>query len=160
MASIKEEGHASLFLTLFLAALVVLMVLGRLPYKFYLVQSGSMSPTIKVGDAILVKKGEVLEMNKVITFTDSDGRTVTHRVVGINNDGSIVTKGDANKEKDGEVIGRYQIVGEVSVILPKMGYMAGFIKTLPGMMLLIFIPAGYLIFWEVRSINREVKGAI
>lgn len=158
MLKMNEEGHASLLLTLFLAVLVILMVLGRLPYKFYLVQSGSMAPTINVGDAILVKKGELFELNKVITFTDSDGRTVTHRVVGVNADGSIMTKGDANKDNDRAVIGRYQVVGEVSVVLPKMGYMAGFIKTLPGMLLLIFIPAGYLIFWELLSINREIKG--
>lgn len=67
-------------------------------YSLYRVSSCSMTPTLNVGDIILVKKELSYQEKDVITFKTDDG-TLTHRIVKINGD-EIITKGDANSSAD------------------------------------------------------------
>jgi len=70
-------------------------------YQLYVVESGSMSPTLKVGAVILSvqpKDKEALSVNDIVTFKTGSGATVTHRIVEITEDenGQVRyrTKGD------------------------------------------------------------------
>jgi len=77
-------------------------------HYIFVVQTGSMDPTIKVGDVVFVKKADFASINAsyetgdIICFLDinpSDvvyGQYVTHRAVSINESGGIVTLGDNN----------------------------------------------------------------
>ena len=74
--------------------------------------SGSMEPTIKVGDLIVINtKDKNINVGDVVTFYDVDMAFVTHRVVSINDD-MMITKGDANDSLDdpiplNNIVGKY-----------------------------------------------------
>jgi len=70
-------------------------------YRLYVIESGSMDPTLRVGALILShrpKDASDLKKDDIITFISSKGKTITHRIVEevVSEDGSISyrTKGD------------------------------------------------------------------
>lgn len=138
----------------FLAMVLILMVLNILPWKLFLVQSGSMRPTMNVGDVILVYENGIFDLGDVVTYYDGANRVVTHRIVEKDGD-KLTTKGDANKDSDRQKIGNYQIIGVVKMVIPKIGYLASYIKTLPGLILGIILPAVILIIGELSLIKKE-----
>lgn len=81
-------------------------------YQFYQIESGSMEPTLVIGDIILSKKYDTsqdLAINDIITFKTIEGMTVTHRIVEVTTDdaGQLVykTKGDnENNAVDMELV--------------------------------------------------------
>lgn len=103
------------------AAIVIFMttkISGGTPtvfgYSIHRIVSGSMEPTLEIGDVILsteVKDTSDVHVGDIVTFQgDSrfDNQKVTHRVlVSSYDDGKgnivIVTKGDANAIDDGEI---------------------------------------------------------
>ena len=136
-----------------LALLVGCVFTGIFPVKAYLVQSGSMEPSIMTGDIVVVKQEQMYLNNQVVTFTDSSKRVVTHRIIEKKKDGSFVTKGDANRSEDRETIKMNNIIGSVVLTIPKLGFLVAFLKTSLGMILLIILPALYLVFSEVKNIS-------
>jgi signal peptidase I len=86
------------------------LVVTFLPMLFgwrpYVVESGSMTPRIKVGDVILSspEHDPAKLLGHVAVFNDPDashaGTVKSHRVVSINKDGTLMTKGDANPTSD------------------------------------------------------------
>ena len=87
-------------------------------YSMFEVQTGSMYDQINIGDWIIVKLNEKINLNDIITY-ESNGSYVTHRVIEIYGD-TYITKGDANNSKD-EPISGSSIVGKVVKILPRFG---------------------------------------
>lgn len=63
------------------------------------VVSGSMDPTIKVGNYVIIKKCDNYKVDDIVTFVDRNDNVVTHRIKEINND-KVITKGDANNTID------------------------------------------------------------
>ncbi len=121
-------------------------------YKSYLVQSGSMEPTIMTGDIIVIRPQPSYGKNDAVTFIDEGGRTVTHRILNVeqkNGKEAFTTRGDANRSDDEGTISAEQIVGKVSFVVPKLGYMVEFSKSLPGLIILILIPAGLFVADEL-----------
>lgn len=126
-------------------------------YFSYLVQSGSMEPTIMTGDIILVSAEEDYFQNDVVTFTDSDSRIVTHRIVQTENvNGSVVytTKGDANRTQDRGTIEKKQIIGKVQLVIPKVGYLLNFTKSLYGLIFLIIVPSILFVINELIKMTN------
>ena len=86
--------------------LVVTFVPMLFGWRPYVVESGSMQPRIKVGDVILSSPEHDAKklLGHVTVFADPDasraGTVKSHRVVKINPDGTLVTKGDANPTVD------------------------------------------------------------
>lgn len=121
-------------------------------YQSYLVQSGSMEPAIMTGDIVIIHKQNEYIKNDVVTFKDKEGRTVTHRIIKIDQtDGNQIlsTKGDANRSEDSDTISQEQIVGKVAFVIPKIGYLVAFSKSLPGLIIMVLIPAGLFIADEL-----------
>ncbi|MGI6280339.1 MAG: signal peptidase I, partial [Acutalibacteraceae bacterium] len=115
-------------------------IFGKIPVT---IQSDSMAPTFKAGDLIIDKKvtdpGK-LKTGDVITFwTVIQGKHVlnTHRIVSINNDGSFVTRGDANDSDDNVRVLPLDIVGQYTG--KKVGGIGSFIDFLHS-------PSGFLFF--------------
>ena len=80
-------------------------------YAILEVVSGSMEPTIKIGDLIIINtKEKDYKKDDIVTFYDVNGSFVTHRIISIN-DKVMVTKGDNNNTID-EEISVDNIVGE------------------------------------------------
>ena len=129
----------------------------------YIIITESMVPTIKVNDAVLVKRSESNELNigDIITFKSIDerydGLVVTHRIVGSQNisTGDLVyrTKGDNNKLEDMAVVPEENIFGRVILKIPKLGYVKDFLNKPIGFILCIIIPIVMIIVINIKNIN-------
>jgi len=83
--------------------------------RMYTVKTGSMEPTIKPGDYIIIKSSSKYKLGDIVTYKNDKDEYITHRIVAINKD-IIVTQGDANNTID-EPIKKEQILGKVTYIL-------------------------------------------
>jgi len=150
----------------FIAIIAVLLIISVLPItgniKFMTVQSGSMSPAIKMGSVVMVKPIDDYKIGDVITFgqlTKTKSPT-THRIYDIkvvDNTPVYVTKGDANNASDQREISKREIIGKVLISVPYAGFAVDAARKPIGFMLIIIIPAGLIIFDEARKIYEEVK---
>lgn len=83
-------------------------------YAILEVISGSMEPTIKIGDLIVINVNEkTYKKGDIVTFYDEENSFVTHRIISIDNTKKeMVTKGDNNNADDGptkttKIVGKY-----------------------------------------------------
>ena len=104
-------------------------------YSVFNVATGSMDPTIKQNDIILVKMTKNYNVNDIITF-EKDGSYITHRVITIN-DNNVITKGDANNAND-LAIDKQAVLGKVIKIFASAGIWQK-ILTSPKVIILIFL---------------------
>ena len=104
-------------------------------YSLFSVATGSMEPTIKQNDIIVVHKQNNYKVDDIVTFK-SEKAYVTHRIV-TKRGNTIVTKGDANNSKD-VAIERKDIIGKVVKILPKAGIWQKVLSS-PKNIIMIFI---------------------
>lgn len=152
-------------LFLFFAGVVLTLVfqwgvLDGIPggFRSFLVQSGSMEPSIMTGDIIIVRPMSGYETNDVITFVNREGRTVTHRITGSGGQGKnmyYVTKGDANRAEDEDTVSFQQVAGKAVLVVPKLGFLVGFAKTGYGMLAFIGVPALLLAGGELVNILKN-----
>lgn len=129
------------FIIIFIIVLIIIlnikiqnnlvMVFG---YSKLKVISGSMEPTIKVGDLILIKQYDNYEIGDIITFKEENG-FITHRIIDKNNEG-YVTKGDFNNKEDDNIVSSNNIIGKVVHIFPTIGHK---LKKLDNPLILLFI---------------------
>ena len=162
-------------LDVFCLALVVLLILsiissvagrknpdyvpGLAGYKFMYVLTGSMTPAIEAGDMIVTKTVETQDLKEgdIITFRTMGNTLVTHRIIGMKEDGSFVTKGDANNVEDIDLKANEEnIVGKYIFKIPKGGYIVKFIQSPIGLIIFILIPVIILIWEEVAKLFKEM----
>ncbi len=144
---------------IFFAGLIILTTVSNTNiaggFKSFLVQSGSMEPSIMTGDIVITNRQKQYFNNDVVTFKDFQESIITHRIIDINQE-KISTKGDANRTSDPEVINQNMILGKVVFVIPKLGYLVSFSKTLPGVILLIIIPCLILIGDEIFKFIKNL----
>ncbi len=135
-------------------------VLGGI--RSFVVLTGSMEPALPVGSIVYTKtvkeNGTRYKTGDIIAF-DQSGRTVTHRVVGVVEDGGVVrykTRGDANNTDDSELVAQEKVIGREISSLPYLGRLVGFLKTVPGFLTLIVIPGILFIVYELWNIKKEL----
>lgn len=100
---------------------VILTAAAAKGLRVYVVMSSSMEPGIKTGSLIItdtMKKEPA--PGRIITFYTGDNR-VTHRVVRIEEDGTVITKGDGNPCEDPSPVKPDQIEGTVLFSVPAAG---------------------------------------
>jgi signal peptidase len=128
-------------------------------YQSFLVQSGSMEPSIMTGDIIVIQKQADYIKNDVVTFHTQDNRIVTHRIISreeTNGNTRFITKGDANRSEDNDVVEQENVMGKVILVIPKLGYFIAFSKSPLGFALLIVFPATLLIIDQLlKMINAR-----
>lgn len=83
-------------------------------YSIFSTATGSMSPTMEIGDIVFVKIGDDVREKDIITYKKDDS-FITHRIIKIDGE-SIIAKGDNNNTQD-EVITKDAIVGKVVFII-------------------------------------------
>lgn len=106
-------------------------------YSLLEVVSGSMEPKISKGDMIVIDtKIKKYKEKDIVTFKDSNGSFVTHRILEINDD-EVITKGDANNTID-DPINLDDIVGKYIFQIDGLGAITKSIKT-PFSLVMIFI---------------------
>ncbi len=114
------------------AVTIIWFSVGLFPFHPTLVASGSMRPTIDVGDVLIIAKAsaDVVEEGDIIQFRQGDN-TIMHRVIEIQEvEGAkfFITQGDANNAPDLEAVGPEQVVGKAVFTVPKIGWVAIVIK--------------------------------
>lgn len=136
-------------------------------FSAYVIISPSMEPTIKVQDAVILKRVEAEDIKKgdIITFTSTDDRysgvTITHRVVGVEQTSSgkymFRTKGDNNNTEDPTLVGEDYINGKVILKIPKIGYIQYFLSQAYGWIIAIVIPCAGIIIYDIIKVIKLVK---
>jgi len=117
------------FMLLVVAAITVVVVLPRATNGAALtVLTGSMTPTIPVGSAVIIRPvdPQTLNVGDVATYQVKPGEDVyiTHRIVRIQQSDtglSFIFKGDANRGRDLDPVSSKQIRGEVWFHVPYLG---------------------------------------
>ena len=160
---LKKAVYWLLILALVLVGGSVAASVLKVPggYKFLVVQSGSMEPTIKRMGIVVVKPSEDYQKGDVITVSELANLKVslTHRIVDIEEkDGKTfyVTKGDANEDADMEKRLKENVLGKVVLSVPYLGYPVSIAKTQTGFILMIIVPAVIIIYDELRKIKEEI----
>lgn len=108
-----------------------LVALGILPYRVFIVHTGSMSPSIPSNSAVIVREG-VYRVGQVISFETPEG-VVTHRLVERRSDGTLVTQGDANRTPDPGTVSPSHVIGGVVAAPPMLGYALVFLRNPIGL---------------------------
>ncbi len=106
---------------LVLALLLAMGIVGTPWYRIVKIDGGSMAPTISRGSLILVAQPPAQVRPGMVVVMTVSGDVVTHRVVAVNPDGTLVTKGDANRVTDdwgGEPV---RVVGQYLATIPLLG---------------------------------------
>lgn len=128
-----------------LAVLLALALAGVLAptfgWRLDVVQSGSMSPAIGVGDLVITTPcdADSIHAGDVVCFR-SGNTLVCHRVISVNGtDRTLITKGDANEVPDPSPVAFDNVIGRVVVNVPCLGYIVSFIKGPFGWALIILL---------------------
>ncbi len=128
---------------LLLAAASVVLDVRPLVFR-----SGSMSPAISTGDLAISRTVDAADVRRgdIVSVVTSGGSRVTHRVVGIETQGSarrLMLKGDANARADAEV----ETVDRVDRVLfhvPRAGRVVDAVSSPVGLFILGLYVAGML----------------
>ncbi len=128
----------------------------------YVIASPSMVPTIKVNDAVIIKRvnNDDLQVGDIITFANEElnvnGYTITHRIVGkeksSNGEYVYYTKGDNNNSEDDGIVKREDIYGKVILKIPKIGFVQNFITKPKGFLISILVPVVLILLYELVRI--------
>lgn len=146
----------AIFVLVFFAAS---RILPNFQYGLFIIQSGSMEPTIKTGSVAVDKKADDYKEKDIITFRRAE-KIITHRITKIveqNGENLYQTKGDANGGEDLILVRENDVLGKVLFAIPFFGYAMAFAKTKLGIFLLIVIPALWIIGQEVAKIKKNLK---
>lgn len=137
---------------------------SRDKFHTYIVASGSMEPKIMAGSVALVKLADSLEIkvNDVIAFSSPHGQkqTILHRVKKIskeNGNVTFLTKGDNNNSEDNWEVPAANIQGTMISAIPYLGHISAMVKTPYGFIVLVGIPAAYLLFLQIKQIKKGIE---
>ncbi len=135
--------------------------------SLYTIVSPSMEPNIMVYDVIIntrVNSDNNLNEGDIITFysnaIDTGGYTVTHRIYKKYNYNGITyyeTKGDNNNSEDVGRISFDNIVGKYLFKLPGFGKIQFFVSSPKGWLLIILVPATFIIISDVLKLINAYK---
>ena len=128
-------------------------------YKFFIVQSDSMSKTdFSAGDIVIVKEVEpaTLKAGDIISYTSQNtgnyGETVTHKIRKLTKDANgnpgFITYGTTTDTDDETIVTYAYVLGKYTGHIPGVGMFFSFMKTTPGYICCIFIPFLLLILYQ------------
>ncbi len=128
----------------------------------YVIVSQSMVPTIKINDAIVIKRmdNDMYKVGDIITFASTDdnysGKAVTHRIINkrVENESESLytTKGDNNNVADPTLVKTDSIYGKVLFKIPSIGRLQGLVSTPIHFFISLLIPAILLLVYDFSRI--------
>jgi len=121
----EDKGSVQSFVFAIIMVLVIWSMTGLLGFQPRVVVSGSMTPSIQIGDIVVSvdTRPERISVGDVVLFMT--GKTpIMHRVIEVNGGmGNLhfITKGDANDTPDDPVFPE-QVKGKLVMTVPKVGW--------------------------------------
>ena len=166
MGSAEHLAPARVVGRVLTAVVIVAAVVALLPvvatlagYPSLFVRSGSMRPTLEVGDAIVTHpiSPARVRVGDVITFTDPhfNNALVTHRVADVQRGGllfAFVTRGDANTGVERWTMPASGTVGQLVLRVPHVGRVLGWTAAPVGRAML----AGLLMLLILETLLRRI----
>ena len=130
----RTRGYVRWACFFLLLSLVMAFFFGLLPFSPLAVATGSMEPSVSVGDAVVVCRTDPdrLQVGDVIAYR-LDGQTVVHRIVQMQQTGEgtvLQTQGDANNAPDTAPVQAAQVVGRVAAVIPCAGLPSLWLRSL------------------------------
>lgn len=126
-----------------------------MPFGFgvAVVLTGSMEPTLHVNDLIVAVKSKNLKEGDIIVF-QTGGTATIHRLIEYDEEnGVMVTKGDANNTED-EPITLSKVKGKYLFKIPFVGIAIRYLQTVPGI-IMILVLLFTLLFLSVRAKDQD-----
>ena len=122
IACVVGRAYYAFVLTLLAAALVP----AAWGWTGYVVRSGSMEPSVSVGDTVVAmpfEAGDEVPLGRVVVFDNParPGQRLVHRVVGELGGGEFATAGDANASNDPEPITADDVEARARILVPFVG---------------------------------------
>ena len=135
----KQSGGYGWTIAAIFCLLIVFFSFGYLGVKPTVIYSGSMQPSLDIGDIAIVEKidSDELKEGDIIQYINQRNDTIMHRLVLIENiegEKIFTTKGDANEFPDSPPIKDQRILGKSIFTIPKLGlvqiYVRNFLKSI------------------------------
>lgn len=120
------------------------------------VVSGSMEPTIKIGDLIVIDlddRGYII--GDIVTYYDEFHTFVTHRIVDVR-EGKFITKGDFNNTED-RPLERKNIVGKYMFSIPYVGNIINMLRNKFTLIIILIFGSIICVLLSVDNSKEEVK---
>ena len=125
MGKLSKVAYTIVIIVVILALVAEVRALGS---PFYVVSSGSMVPTLNVGDVIVVEPTpfKSVKVGNIIVFKEPGfpNRVIVHRVIKIvyvDGERAFITKGDHNLYRDPWIVKKEQYIGKVVFTIPYAG---------------------------------------
>ena len=172
----EEESDSSNRIANIIASVLVVLALGFVIYVMVFsaqgkavdifghsilrVVTGSMEPSLHVGDFIVIEKTDPDELAEgdIISFyseqSDIYGMLVTHRIVGRDADGTFITRGDANPVEDRVNANPDKIVGRFERKAQFFIWVNSFTDSRKILLLLVMIPTTLIALYELRTVMK------
>lgn len=124
-AGSHEDSQTGWLLTSLASVIIIWFCLGVFSYSPRVIVSGSMVPTMNIGDIVIVKEivADEAQLGDIIMFSMGNMK-VTHRVVDIKDkEGkrTFITQGDAYDSPDADPVKAEEVKGKVVKVIPKLG---------------------------------------
>ncbi len=122
--SMKLDNVMKVGLILAIIAAVLIIGTHMAGIRAYIVVSGSMEPTLNIGDIIIVSPQDTYTKGDIISFHHK-AYIITHRIVEINDSNQetqVFTKGDANSQPDPYKTTKDEIIGKEVLSIPYLGW--------------------------------------
>ncbi|RLG74764.1 MAG: signal peptidase I [Thermoprotei archaeon] len=130
----KERIGLKNVVQIFSPLIILLITTGILGLRPLTIVSGSMQPTLNVGDIVFIAKTPISELSEgdIIAYLGEQGVIVhrIHEIIKHESKNFILTKGDANKEPDAVPVDEKSIIGKVVLTVPKIGMLQLYIRDL------------------------------
>lgn len=159
---LKTLGNIG-FAVFMIIMLVMILITGQsrltgqepsiLGHRLYIVDSGSMVPTLPLDSMIIVREispDQIVEGDIVTFYARASDIRVTHRVVEIVEEGKeFITKGDANNIRDFSILEGDRVIGKLAFAIPFIGKIFRFLSSRAGIAALIILGAIFIILPKV-----------
>lgn len=92
-------------------------------WSAHTVSSGSMEQALTPADVVIANTSKTVQKNHIVVVNDpqSPSGSVVHRVVEVHDDGTFITRGDANQSNDQTTRSPDDVVGVARVVVPQAG---------------------------------------
>ena len=174
-----EQSKAAAFIKKAFSLLTTLILVGSLGILVYVtvsaargkivsifghtvltVVTGSMEPSLHVGDYIFIERTDPAQLKEgdIISFyseqSDIFGLLVTHRIAKVNEDGTFVTRGDANPVDDSVTVRPERIVGKYTGKARLFRWASSFGDLRKLALAAVMVMTTIAAFYEVLTIGR------